>query len=116
MWASYRPQSLNIITRLQALEYVISNGGLRTAQSHLGSVMSVPGPIGLYRRSNLEQIAKLADKLAEHVKRGHVAGPLSDETFAEDFQLSLTTLALHGRIVYEPRASRILEHPRIFCL
>ncbi len=59
---------VNIITKLQALEYVISNGGLRTAQSQLGSVLVVPGPIGLYRRSNLEQIAGLAGKIAEHVK------------------------------------------------
>jgi poly-beta-1,6-N-acetyl-D-glucosamine synthase len=102
---------VNMITKLQALEYVISNGGLRTAQSHLGSVMAVPGPIGLYRRSNLEQIAKLAGKIAEHVKPGHVAGPLSDETFAEDFQLSLTTLALNGRIVYEPRAIAYTRAP-----
>jgi len=102
---------VNILTRLQALEYVISNGGLRTAQSHLGSVMVVPGPIGLYRRSNLEQISKSAGKIAEDVKPGHVAGPLSDETFAEDFQLSLTTLALHGRIVYEPRAIAYTRAP-----
>jgi len=102
---------VNMITKLQALEYVISNGGLRTAQSHLGSVLVVPGPIGLYRRSNLEQIAKLAGKIAEHVKPGHVAGPLSDETFAEDFQLSLTTLALNGRIVYEPRAIAYTRAP-----
>jgi poly-beta-1,6-N-acetyl-D-glucosamine synthase len=102
---------VNIITKLQALEYVISNGGLRTAQSHLGLVMVVPGPIGLYRRSNLEQIAKLAGKNAEHFKSGHVAGPLSDETFAEDFQLSLTTLALNGRIVYEPRAIAYTRAP-----
>jgi poly-beta-1,6-N-acetyl-D-glucosamine synthase len=102
---------VNMITKLQALEYLISNGGLRTAQSHLGSVMVVPGPIGLYRRSNLEQITKLSGKFAEHVKPGHVAGPLSDETFAEDFQLSLTTLALHGRIVYEPRAIAYTRAP-----
>jgi poly-beta-1,6-N-acetyl-D-glucosamine synthase len=102
---------VNMITKLQALEYVISNGGLKTAQSYLGSVMVVPGPIGLYRRSNLEQIAKLAGKIAEHVKPGHVAGPLSDETFAEDFQLSLTTLALNGRIVYEPMAIAYTRAP-----
>src|ERR1700730_16868110 len=102
---------VNMITKLQALEYVIAIGGLRTAQSHLGSVMVVPGPIGLYRRSNLEQITKLSGKFAEHVKPGHVAGPLSDETFAEDFQLSLTTLALNGRIVYEPRAIAYTRAP-----
>ena len=59
----------------------------------------------------MEQIAKLAGKLAEHVKPGHVAGPLSGETFAEDFQLSLTTLALNGRIVYEPRAIAYTRAP-----
>jgi cellulose synthase/poly-beta-1,6-N-acetylglucosamine synthase-like glycosyltransferase len=53
----------------------------------------------------------LAGKIAGHVKPGHVAGPLSDETFAEDFQLSLTTLALHGRIVYEPRAIAYTRAP-----
>jgi cellulose synthase/poly-beta-1,6-N-acetylglucosamine synthase-like glycosyltransferase len=36
---------------------------------------------------------------------------LSDETFAEDFQLSLTALALDGRIVYEPRAIAYTRAP-----
>jgi biofilm PGA synthesis N-glycosyltransferase PgaC len=102
---------VNMITKLQALEYVIANGGLRTAQSHLGSVIVVPGPIGLYRRSNLEQVAKLTGKIPDRVKPGHFAGPLSDETFAEDFQLSLTMLALNGRIVYEPRAIAYTRAP-----
>lgn len=102
---------VNMITKLQALEYVISNGGLRTAQSHLGSVMVVPGPIGLYRRSYLEQIAILAGKTAEPTLPGHVAGPFSGETFAEDFQLSLSALALNGRIVYEPRAIAYTRAP-----
>jgi poly-beta-1,6-N-acetyl-D-glucosamine synthase len=102
---------VNMITKLQALEYVISNGGLRTAQSHLGVVVVVPGPIGLYRRSILEQIAKLTHDIPERIKPGHIAGPLSEETFAEDFQLSLTTLALNGRIVYEPRAIAYTRAP-----
>jgi poly-beta-1,6-N-acetyl-D-glucosamine synthase len=102
---------VNMITKLQALEYIISNGGLKTVQSHLGSVVVVPGPIGLYRRSNLEQIAKVAGKVPERAKPGHIAGPLSDETFAEDFQLSLTALALNGRIVYEPRAIAYTRAP-----
>src|SRR5829696_13387 len=48
----------NLLTRLQALEYIISNAGLRTAQSAHGSVLVVPGPIGLYRRSIFERIAE----------------------------------------------------------
>ncbi len=102
---------VNLLTNLQALEYVISNGGLRTAQSQLGSVLVVPGPIGLYRRSILKQIAERAGKTAESLCPGESAGPLSGETFAEDFQLSLTALALDGRIVYEPRAIAYTRAP-----
>jgi poly-beta-1,6-N-acetyl-D-glucosamine synthase len=102
---------VNLITKLQAMEYVYANGGLRTAQSHFGWMLVVPGPIGLYRRSNLEQITKLAGEIAERVRPGHVAGPLSNETFAEDFQLSLTTRALNGRIAYEPRAIAYTRAP-----
>jgi cellulose synthase/poly-beta-1,6-N-acetylglucosamine synthase-like glycosyltransferase len=102
---------VNLLTKLQALEYIISNGGLRTAQSHLGAVLVVPGPIGLYRRLILEEIADRAGKSKEDLGPGEVAGPLSDETFAEDFQLSLTALALSGRIVYEPRAIAYTRAP-----
>jgi poly-beta-1,6-N-acetyl-D-glucosamine synthase len=45
-----------MITRLQAYEYVVANGGLRTAQSLLGMVLVVPGPIGLYRRKALQDV------------------------------------------------------------
>ena len=47
----------NLVTWLQAFEYVAANGSLRLAQSLLGSVLVVPGPIGLYRRAALEQVA-----------------------------------------------------------
>jgi len=103
---------VNIITKVQALDYLLSNGGLRTAQSQLGSVLLVPGPIGLYRRSSLEQVAKLAGKVAGYGKQENVAGPASNETFAEDFQLSLTVLALNGRIVYEPKAVAYTRAPQ----
>jgi biofilm PGA synthesis N-glycosyltransferase PgaC len=99
----------NIITRLQAYEYIIVNGGLRTAQSLLGSVLVVPGPIGLYRRTVLQDVWKNSTQLERPLSPGDVEGPFSHETFAEDFHLSLTVLALGGRILYEPRA---LSHTR----
>ena len=40
-----------------------------------------------------------------------VPGPFSPETFAEDFQLSLSILAQGGRIVYEPRALSYTKSP-----
>ena len=101
------------ITRLQAYEYVLANGGLRTAQSLFGMVLVVPGPIGLYRRQALQDVFD-RDICVSHqvpISAGKVPGPFSHETFAEDFQLSLTIVALGGRIVYEPRAVSYTKSP-----
>jgi cellulose synthase/poly-beta-1,6-N-acetylglucosamine synthase-like glycosyltransferase len=101
----------NIITRLQAYEYIVANGGLRTAQSLLGSVLVVPGPIGLYRRVALQDAWATSTQMDRPLRPGDVEGPFSHETFAEDFQLSLTVLASGGRIVYEPRALSYTRSP-----
>lgn len=102
-----------IITRFQAYEYVVTNGGLRTAQSLFGLVLVVPGPIGLYRRQALQDVFEKDTRLAHQPQRGpgNVPGPFSHETFAEDFQLSLTILALGNRIVYEPAAVSYTKSP-----
>jgi biofilm PGA synthesis N-glycosyltransferase PgaC len=102
----------SMITRLQAYEYVVANGGLRTAQGLFGMVLVVPGPIGLYRSSMLEKVFEAEGRLsAAPPHAGAVPGPFSPETFAEDFQLSLTILALGGRIVYEPEALSYTKSP-----
>jgi poly-beta-1,6-N-acetyl-D-glucosamine synthase len=86
----------------QAFEYVLANGALRLAQGATGSVMIVPGPIGLFRREALERVQ------AENERRGwedgDVRGPFSPLTFAEDFHLSLSMLSLGYRVEYEPHA------------
>jgi poly-beta-1,6-N-acetyl-D-glucosamine synthase len=102
-----------MITRLQAYEYVVANGGLRTAQSLFGMVLVVPGPIGLYRRQALQDVFEKDMRAVAPPANvpGKAAGPFSHETFAEDFQLSLTILALGGRIVYEPGAISYTSSP-----
>jgi len=100
----------NLVTWLQAFEYVAANGSLRAAQSLLGSVLVVPGPIGLYRRAALEQVA-VTGVSGGPQEPGHASGPFSHETFAEDFQLSLTVLCLGWRVVYEPRAISYTKSP-----
>jgi biofilm PGA synthesis N-glycosyltransferase PgaC len=102
-----------MIARLQAYEYVVANGGLRTAQSLFGTVLVVPGPIGLYRRKALQDVFEKDIRVAHRPpsSAGEYPGPFSHETFAEDFQLSLTILALGGRIVYEPRALSYTKSP-----
>jgi cellulose synthase/poly-beta-1,6-N-acetylglucosamine synthase-like glycosyltransferase len=105
----------NLLTRLQALEYVLANGGMRMCLSTFGTVTIVPGAIGLYRRSIFEKVAALpcnVRPVASHGDdRGRVYGPLSGETFGEDFQLSLSALALGGKVVYEPRAVAFTRGP-----
>src|SRR6266550_6792370 len=102
-----------MITRLQAYEYVVANGGLRTAQSLFGMVLVVPGPIGLYRRKVLQAVFETDMRAADRLpsSAGEIWGPFSHETFAEDFHLSLTIVALGGRIVYEPRAVCYTKSP-----
>jgi biofilm PGA synthesis N-glycosyltransferase PgaC len=95
---------INLLTRLQALEYVMASGALRLAQSHSGTVLVVPGPLGLYRRAMMEEVFMRWGTGGMPVQPGHVFGPLEGDTFAEDFDLSLSVLSLGGRIVYEPYA------------
>jgi biofilm PGA synthesis N-glycosyltransferase PgaC len=94
---------VNLLTRLQALEYLIANGALRMAQAHSGTVLVVPGPIGLFRRSVLEEVY-LRYGTNPPPGPGHVPGPFEGDTFAEDFDLSVAILSLGHRIVYEPEA------------
>lgn len=101
----------NLLTRFQALEYLMGNGGLRTALSAFGLVTVVPGPIGLYRREVLEEVASLAATSVANTKASVQRGPLSHATFAEDFQLSLSALSLGWRVVYEPRAKAMTKCP-----
>jgi poly-beta-1,6-N-acetyl-D-glucosamine synthase len=113
---------VNLLTRLQGLEYVISNGLVRAAQSLWGCVLVVPGPIGLFRRSALEELflrygAAPSERPggaqpAPIVPAGGVPGPFESDTFAEDFDLSLAILSLGGRIVYEPLAVSHTKAPQ----
>ena len=106
----------NVLTRLQALEYLMSNGLMRMAQSlsgqsFSGTVLIIPGPIGLFRRGVLEEVFTRFGLSEVSNKAGHVAGPFEGDTFAEDFDLSLTILCLGHRIVYEPGAISYTKAP-----
>jgi poly-beta-1,6-N-acetyl-D-glucosamine synthase len=93
----------SLVGLFQAFEYVLANGALRLSQGATGAVMVVPGPIGLFRREALERVQ--AENERSHSAENHeVPGPFSPLTFAEDFHLSLTMLALGYRIEYEPHA------------
>lgn len=94
-----------LLTRLQALEYLIANATIRAAQSFTKSVLLVPGPIGLFRRSALEAVAEdLTDMPHRDRHDPSIVAPVSEATFAEDFETSLRVLINGGGITYEPRA------------
>lgn len=65
--------------------------------------MVVPGPIGLFRREALDRV-QAENERAGGFKDQEIPGPFSPLTFAEDFQLSLSMLALGYRVEYEPHA------------
>lgn len=107
---------INILTRLQGLEYVIANGLVRMAQSVTGTVLVIPGPIGLFRRSALEEVY-IRNGRAPTAGAGVVDGPFEGDTFAEDFDLSVAILALGFKTVYEPAAISLTKAPdRAFVL
>lgn len=85
---------VNLLTRLQALEYVEGLNIARRAQATIRAVSIVPGPIGIFRRDVLLQV-----------------GGYDSDTFAEDADLTLKLLSHGWRVVYEDRAVARTEAP-----
>ncbi len=95
---------VNVLTRLQAMEYLMGNGCARMAMSVNGTVLIVAGPLGLFRRCVLEEVFLRYGRARRPLADGQVEGPFEGDTFAEDFDLSMAVLSLGGRILYEPAA------------
>lgn len=83
-----------MFTDLQALEYIEGLNMARSAQSLVKLVNIIPGPIGLFRKKAIEE-----------------SGYYSDETFAEDADLTLKILANGWNIYYEPNSISYTEAP-----
>jgi poly-beta-1,6-N-acetyl-D-glucosamine synthase len=85
---------VNLLTRLQALEYVEGLNIPRRAQAAIRAVNIVPGPVGIFRRDVVLQL-----------------GGYDSDTFAEDTDLTLKILSHGWRVVYEERAVAMTEAP-----
>lgn len=79
---------------LQALEYIEGLNMARSAQSFIRAVNIIPGPIGLFRKQALQD-----------------AGYYSNDTFAEDADITLKILSAGWDIYYEPRSISYTEAP-----
>jgi poly-beta-1,6-N-acetyl-D-glucosamine synthase len=82
------------LASFQALEYVQGLNMARRAQGFVRVVNIIPGPIGVFRRSILQEV-----------------GGYETDTFAEDADLTLKILSSGYHIVYEDRAIAWTEAP-----
>jgi cellulose synthase/poly-beta-1,6-N-acetylglucosamine synthase-like glycosyltransferase/peptidoglycan/xylan/chitin deacetylase (PgdA/CDA1 family) len=85
---------INLVTRWQAIEYVTSQNIDRRAFALLNCITVVPGAVGAWRRHLIEE-----------------AGGFSDETLAEDQDLTMTLLRRGWRIAYADKAMAYTEAP-----
>lgn len=108
---------VNLLTCLQALEYLSCNGATRSAQSKQGCVLVVPGPIGLFRREVVQEVWDRFGRRSEDLGPGAYDGPYEHDTFAEDFDFSVSVIALGHRVLYEPAAISNTKAPEtVFAL
>jgi len=84
----------HLLTNIQALEYMESIAMVRRAQSFIGAINIIPGPLGMFRRQALND-----------------AGGYSNDTFAEDCDLTLQLHQQGWRVRYEPNALSMTEAP-----
>jgi peptidoglycan-N-acetylglucosamine deacetylase len=84
----------NLITRWQALEYVTAQNLERRALAALGAVTVVPGAVGAWRRSVLENL-----------------GGFPSDTLAEDQDLTIAAQIAGWRIEFDPDARAYTEAP-----
>jgi peptidoglycan-N-acetylglucosamine deacetylase len=85
---------INLVTRWQALEYVTSQNLDRRAFSLLDCITVVPGAVGAWRRSLVQQ-----------------AGGFKEDTLAEDQDLTMEMLRMGHSVAYADGAIAYTEAP-----
>lgn len=85
---------INVVTKWQALEYVTSQNFDRRAFASLNCITVVPGSVGAWRRTVLEE-----------------TGGFSNDTLAEDQDLTIQVRKLGYTIGYEENAIGLTEAP-----
>jgi len=84
----------NLLTRMQALEYIEGLNMVRRSQGYFSAVNVIPGPLGIFRRAVLEEV-----------------GGYDSDTFAEDCDITIKILGHGWKITYEPYAITWTEAP-----
>jgi biofilm PGA synthesis N-glycosyltransferase PgaC len=84
----------HVLTAFQRLEYISGLNLFKAAQSFLGCVTVIPGPVGLFKRSAVLEV-----------------GGYSASTYAEDCELTIRLLMAGYITVYEPLMVAVTEAP-----
>tara|TARA_R110002049_G_scaffold295512_1_gene482916 strand:+ start:1766 stop:5074 length:3309 start_codon:yes stop_codon:yes gene_type:complete len=84
----------NLLTRLQALEYITAQSIERRAKEFLNAMTVVPGAIGAWRTTALME-----------------AGIFSNESLTEDADMTMAIIRTNYQVVYEDRAIATTETP-----
>ena len=85
---------VNVLTKLQALEYIEGLNMVRNAQAFLKLVNIIPGPLGMFRKDAIVEV-----------------GGYASDTFAEDADLTLKLIKKNYKIEFEPDAVAHTEAP-----
>ncbi|HEY1710928.1 MAG TPA: glycosyltransferase [Rhizomicrobium sp.] len=88
---------INMITRWQALEYIVAQNLERRALAALGTMTVVPGAIGAWRKSSVEAI-----------------GGFPSETLAEDQDLTIGLQRAGHKVMFDSSAIAWTEAPSTF--
>jgi poly-beta-1,6 N-acetyl-D-glucosamine synthase len=84
-----------LLNTIQSAEYATGINLVRKGQSVLGSVMVVPGPVAALKKEAVEKI-----------------GYFSDDTFAEDFDITAKILKTGYKIEYEEKSLAYTDTPK----
>jgi poly-beta-1,6 N-acetyl-D-glucosamine synthase len=85
----------SVINIIQGTEYAVGINLVRKAQSMLGCVMIVPGPIAALKREAIEKVELF-----------------SSDTFAEDFDITMKILKQGYKVEYEDKAISYTDAPK----
>ncbi len=85
---------VNILSRMQHIEYLKGLNMHRRAQGFIHAVGIVPGPVGIFRRTAMEDV-----------------GGYDNDTFAEDFDLTVKLIKAGWKVDFEPGAIALTEAP-----
>jgi len=88
---------VNLVTRWQAVEYVTSQNVERRALDSLGAITVVPGAVGAWRRTALDEV-----------------GGYPEDTLAEDQDLTIAIQRKGWRVAYDVEAVALTEAPQTF--